>query len=74
MSKKRNHHKHKKERNVFEITHDIEIFQRRYIELCTQYESTTNPSTKNGLKSQLDNICTTINDLMKVREQKIANL
>lgn len=64
MSKKRKHKQRVKNRNMLEAENRIKTYKTRYIELCHQFEQSTNIHTKNTIKAQLTNICTLINDLL----------
>ena len=50
-------------RKAQKLNSSFEKYKRRYLELCNQFEVTTNPTTRNALKAQIDNICNILSNL-----------
>ena len=60
MSKRKQKGRDKKAQK---LVSSFEKYKRRYLELCNQFEVTTNPTTRSALKAQIDNICSILNNL-----------
>lgn len=65
MSKKRKHKHRTRDRDIQGINDQIQLYTKRSIELCHQFESSTNEHTKRTIRAQYNAVCNIVNDLMK---------
>ena len=64
MSKKRKHKHRTRGRDIQGIDDQIKLYTERSIELCRQFESSTNEHTKRTIRAQYNAVCDIVNDLM----------